>query len=885
MTSSYNQVDEYFKFKCWKGLKSLELDNKQEYRDRLTYELDVIIPMGFAGYFLIVQHILNWARDNNVYIGFGRGSVAGSLASYCLNITGLDPIRWGLYFERFINPDRISMPDIDSDIEDRYRDKVVQYVKDWLGEDRVANIGTFGHLKAKAAVLAAQRTLGLPYAVGNELSKLLLGNIHGKPQKLTDSINKISELEKVHKSKTEKGDVLRWAEKIEGFVADNGTHASGYVISNESLLNSVPLFVDKDGRHVSQWGMDSIEDVGLIKYDFLGLDALTKLHICTDLVNRNGTTFNSFKIPLDDEQTFENLRQGDNIGIFQLGASGGMKDLLIKMRPTCIEDLSMLVAIYRPGPLQSKSLQDYLAVRAGLQKPHYLVPELEPILSPTGSMMIYQEQSMTIAKELCGYTGAESDSLRKAIGKKKQDLMDQHEKKFKAGWVKNGLLEDKGNQLWDDINACASYQFNASHSYSYGLLTYQTAYCKTHYPTEYMCACLITKSDDKDEVIKLLSECKRLGINIMPPDINKSQLSFTITDPQTIEFGLGPIKNIGEASIKKVLEERDRRPFVSLRDFCERVDLGLVNRSKLDSLISAGAFDCFGYTRRAMLESVQAIWDYRTENKKYEKKLETYRKRLDAYIEREEEIKEGKLNKRGQKLNPKKLPEKPEEPQWPAIIEYDEMSLQELLKLEHELLGFYVTSHPLKGKKSNRTIEWAKEELGDKERVELTLVLIKKNEITTKTRKEKMAFLQLEDLTGTIEGVIFASTYRKYGDLLVEGDIVDLQATVEVTETEETKISKLNIWKVSKHVIQGPSEGEILSLSVRLENLPGFLDILKKYQGDTHTIRAIFESQDGTRWLAPTRYKVGSFKNTILREVAHLNEQNTDTIGSRNSDR
>src|SRR3990167_377512 len=457
-----NELNEYFKYKCYKGLKARGLDNI-EYKKRLDYEIEVILGMGFPGYFLIVYDFINWAKSNGIYIGPGRGSAAGSLVSFCLSITDLDPIKWDLMFERFLNPGRLNtMPDIDIDVAKHDRDRVIEYITQKYGADRVAHIATFNMMRAKAAVRGVTKALGHPYQVGDELSKLLLPPVHGKPQPLSESLQRVKELFNYTQNQMcTQAEILRWSTKVENLISSVGVHASGIVISNESLLETVPLFIGKSGEIATQWEMGNVEEIGLIKFDMLGVNALSKIQRAITLVEEyHNTKIDITSIPLEDEKVFAALRSGDVVGVFQLEASSGMQDLLIKIRPSNIEDLTALVAIYRPGPLGSPEVESYLAVRACWKEPTYSVPELKPILEKTNGLIIYQEQCMRIATDLCGYTLSEADDLRKAIGKKKAELMAKQEKKFKQGWINHGLPVDKGNQLWELIVGFASYAFN-----------------------------------------------------------------------------------------------------------------------------------------------------------------------------------------------------------------------------------------------------------------------------------------------------------------------------------------------------------------------------------------------------------------------------------------
>lgn len=875
-----SELAEYFEYKCYTGLEARGLADKPEYQKRLKYEIEVISKMGFQGYFLIVQDFINWAKSNDIYVGPGRGSAAGSLVSYCLGITGLDPIKWDLMFERFLNPARISMPDIDIDIEKRYRERVLDYVVNKYGTDYVAHIGTYNLMRAKAAVRAVCRTLGHPYQIGDDLAKLLLPPIHGKPQPLKESIARVKELNEARNSGTVQSEILKWAEKVEDLVSSIGVHASGIVISNEPLSETVPLFHGKHDEVATQWEMGKIEDVGLIKFDFLGLDALTKIHQCIDIIKaRHGKKIDIDSIPLDDEAVFAKLRAGDSVGVFQLEASSGMRDLLVQIRPTQMEDLIALVAIYRPGPMGSDEVRQYLHVRAGTDVPHYLVPELKPILEKTNGLIIYQEQVMQIARDLAGYSMAEADDLRKAIGKKKADLMAKHEVKFKDGWVKNNLDRDKADDLWTQIVEFASYAFNKSHAAAYAFITYQTAWLKTHYPIEYMCAVMISESGNQDDIIKSIADCKRMGIPILPPDINTSSKSFWITDEDEIRFGLGPIKNLGETPVADIIEERTNRgKFKTFKDFCERVDLSVINRLKLESLIKAGAFDEIGHNRASMLKAVEAIWEYRANVKSYESKLITYTKRKEAYDLRQQEISSWQKGSSKKKPSAIKEPVPPEKPVWPEMTQIDELPQFDIQSNERELLGFYVSSHPLDAFKDAgvldklNTIDEIKE-MHHEYPVSLAAVITGITEITTALKKEKMAFLRIEDLTGTIEAVVFAKTYALFKHLLVEGYPIKLDGKVQVTEADEGKIVKL---RVSKMMALNPHElqekPQRLEAMIKLTRAKDLEILLKKYAGEIHEVNIILEAGDGTLFRLPSRRITGQ-KNKFLTELARINNE------------
>lgn len=866
-----SQLSDYFVYKCWKGLQERSLSGKEEYEKRLQFEINTILRMGYPGYFLIVQDFIDWARANDIYVGPGRGSAAGSLVSYSLGITNLDPIRWKLLFERFLNPDRISMPDIDVDIEKRFRERVIKYVMDKYGHDRVGHIGTFNLMRAKAAVKSVARTLGAPYATGDKLSKLLLDPLHGKPRPLKESIEEVSELKAYHSDQySTEGEILRWALKIEDMISSIGVHASGIVVANEPLVETVPIFKSKEGQITTQFEMNNIEEVGLIKFDFLGLDALTKIHRTIDLIKElKGQEIDIDTIDIEDPEVFEKLRGGDHIGVFQLEASTGMRDLMVQIRPTSVEDLVALVAIFRPGPLGADYKEVYLGVRAGVRDPEYLVPELEPILSRTSGWLIYQEQIMEIAKTLAGYTGGEADELRKAVGKKKKKLMEKHEPKFIKGWTDHGLPAKEAKILWDDMVKFAAYGFNRSHAAAYAMITYQTAWLKTHYPTEFMCAMMQCESEDKnrDKIIQAITECKRLGIKILAPDINKSTKSFKIDNEGSIRFGLGPIKNLGE-SVNAILEEKDKNgDYISFRDFCERVDLGIVNRRKLESLVRAGVFDFLGRARASLMASVENIWEYRKLHKAWESKMLTFHKRTAAYATRLAEIDDGSKKK------PLKLPEMPEEPVFPDSVIVAEMEQTEIQKAEHELLGFFVTSHPLDALGSSinsyNSIESIKETPSNT-KISTACVITSCNEITTKAKKQKMAFLNVEDPTGSIEVTVFPALYGRNKQYFEDISPIRIDGVVDVTETDEKRVTKIRATRFTSLHFKTSITPDLLEITMPVGKSIQLAKIVKKYAGSIHRVRISLKLQDGTIIKPTETFHIGNFKGVFIEEIARL---------------
>jgi DNA polymerase-3 subunit alpha len=790
-----NQLEEYFAFKCRKGLnerlKKVPYEvNHEEYFKRLSFEIEVIKKMGYPGYFLVVQDFINWAKAQDILVGDGRGSGAGSLAAWALGITNVDPIKYDLYFERFLNPARISMPDFDIDFQKDRRDEVIEYIRNKYGADKVAQIGTFGTFKAKNSIKGIARTLGLPINTANILCKLYPKPIHGKEVKLKDAFASIPDLADLRNSDTDEGTILRWAEQIEGRIASFGIHASGIVISSQPLNTVIPLAKGKNNEVVTQWDMTNVEDVGLIKFDILGLKTLSQMALTLKFIKENyKTNIDLTNLLLDDDKVYANLRKGNNLGIFQLEASSGIRDLTIKVRPTCIEDLAAINAMYRPGPLGSDQMQVYLKWRAGEGEPTFHHPDLKPILGETGGWLVYQEQVLRIARDMAGYSLAEADLLRRAVGKKKEKEMAEQKAGLFAGFKKKGYSESLAQTLWDEIVTFADYGFNKSHAVGYSITTYKTAWLKTHYPVEFMAAALACE-DKQDQIIIYLQECKRMGIPILPPDVNESGLVFTPRNG-IIRFGLNAIKNVGEAA-NLIIHERDARgPFKDFFDFAERIDLSAVNKKKLESLVSAGAFDFTHHNRATLLLAVDQVINYKDELKRFQDKMETFEKKQIAYDQREEDIRTKKLSDKNKPLKSLKVPTRPELPLKPEYIIVNEMSLQEILRIEKDLTGNFISGHPLTNISRNNAMTIQELRENNKRPNYATLVVIISDIQLKETKdKKRMAFLKFEDMTGTIEGAIFPGNYNKHSDILIKNVPLRLGAKIDYTDidTDEGEI-------------------------------------------------------------------------------------------------
>lgn len=875
-----DELARYYMYKAKKGLaeripKLPYKVNEKEYQDRLDYENKIIIQMGYPGYFLVVQDFINWAKNQGILVGPGRGSGAGALACFALGITNIDPIPYGLIFERFLNPARVSMPDLDIDFPKAKRDLVIQYVQDKYGHDKVAQIGTFGTFKAKAAIKAVARTLGHKIIVAEKLTKLWPKPKHGREIKFEEALEDVSKLREWYDSSTPEGEILRWAHKCEGRVASFGIHASGVVISNEPLYETVPLAIGRHGETVTQWDMNCIEDVGLIKFDFLGLKNLDTIQLTMNHIKRRyGLDIDIENLPLDDSKVYSNLRKGDNIGVFQLESSSGMKDLLVKIRPENIEDITALVAMYRPGPLNSNKMPDYLAWRAGLTEPTYHHPSLEPILASTGGWIVYQEQVLQIARDLAGYDLAGADLLRRAVGKKKEKEMAEHLGRFTKGMVDNGYTKDLANTLWSEIKAFADYGFNKSHAFSYAMIAYWCAYLKTYYPTEFMAAALTCDSGNMDQMIVYLQECKRLGIDVLPPDINDSELEFTPLDGQ-IRFGLTAIKNLREGPGRHILDVRSEGgKFQSIFDFARRIDLGLVNRKKLDSLVLSGAFDFTEQNRSTLLQAIEDILEYKKEQKRYEKKLETFEKKSEAYLGRLAAIERGDRSANGEKLKSLKKPVQPKAPEFPTYMPEAELAKQLILHKEKELTGFFMSGHPLDGFKDKicRTISSLKD---DKPEQIIMICLLSELQIKESKKKQRYAFARFEDLTGNVEGVIWPWLYKQCSDQLLLNVPIRIGAKVTYTDAEVDEDSKQDevipyLEIKSVELLERPTEDSqniTIEVPLKLSSVKEVKKSLNKHAGKAGVASVRFRLQSDGILAVPRVFGINQNGRAIKTEI------------------
>ena len=741
--------------------------------ERAEYELSVIDGMGFNGYMLIVQDFINWGKDQGIIFGPGRGSAAGSIIAYSLYITDLDPLKYGLLFERFLNPDRISMPDIDVDIQDTRRDEVIQYCADKYGHDRVSNIVTFGRMAARAAVRDVARVMQVPYSEADRVAKLIPQPVQGRHIPLKVSIVKDPDLKHEYETNETSKAVIDMAIALEGTVRSHGVHACGVVIAPSAIVNYMPLEMAQKGVVAVQFPMGQVEELGLLKMDFLGLSNLTIIKNTLRIIKRvYGVDVNLTAIPLDDEKTFALLGRGDTTGVFQFESSG-MKRYLRELKPTEFNDVIAMGALYRPGPLSAGLTDSFIHRKNGLEDVNYAHPLMKSALGTTFGVLVYQEQVMQISRDVCGFTGGEADTLRKAIGKKKLDVMQKMQIKFIDGAVANGVPKPVIEKFWQDLLGFADYCFNKSHSACYGLISYQTAYLKAHYPAAFMAALMTSDYDDTDRLSIEISECKKMHMDVMSPDVNESFGEFAVVkDTNQIRFGMNAIKNVGSGAVEEIIQARDENgKFTSLEDFISQVNIRVCNRKAMESLIKAGAFDRFG-DRSTLLHNLDMIMAY---GQRLQKERSSGQTDLFGNL-----IDDGVATKPTLKLDaaPAKL------------------GLRELLTWERELLGLYLSQQPLEAfsvllAEQTIPLNTLKPE-HDGKAVVIGGVVTDAREILTK-KGQKMAFVRVEDEFGETELILFPSTYQQTIGLWERDRVVIVRGKINAKDrdgnmTDECKI-------------------------------------------------------------------------------------------------
>ncbi len=739
--------------------------------ERSAYELGVIESMGFNGYFLIVADFINWGKSQGIVFGPGRGSAAGSIIAYAMRITELDPMKYELLFERFLNPDRISMPDVDIDIQDTRRDEVIQYCVEKYGKERVANIVTFGRMAARNAVRDVARVLQVPYADADRLSKMIPPPVQGRHIPLKTSLVKDHDLKQEYDSNEQSHKVFDLAVQMEGTIRSHGIHAAGVVIAPDEIVKFAPLEMAQKGVVSTQYSMNPVEELGLLKMDFLGLSNLTIIKNALRIIKKvYDQDIDIAEIPLDDKKTFELLQRGDTTGVFQL-ESAGMKRYLRELRPTKFDDIIAMVALYRPGPMQF--IDDFIARKHGLKEVTYEHEGLRAALSETYGILVYQEQFMQISKDMCGFTGGQADTLRKAIGKKQRETMAKMKVAFIDGMIENsGVPKSFAAKFWAQLEAFADYCFNKSHSACYGYIAYQTAYLKAHYPESFMAALMTSDFDDIDRLAIEISECNHMGIKVLSPDVSESFVEFSVTpDNHEIRFGMAAIKNVGTAAVEEILRVRQESPFIGLEDFFERVNVRTVNRKALESLIKAGAFDRFG-KRSMLLSNLDVLLAYgsRIQKEKASGQTDLFGEIIDG----SDQIK----------------------PKLKLNITTDVVNKREQLQWERELLGLYLSSHPLEDYKlwlSEQTVPIS-EIMPEHHNKVVTIggVVVESREILTK-KGQKMAFAKLADEFGEMELILFPGVYAQSGELWQRDRVVTLSGKISGEDREGKKSATAQI--------------------------------------------------------------------------------------------
>ncbi|MFC2074990.1 DNA polymerase III subunit alpha [Bdellovibrionota bacterium] len=857
-------LDEYLRELAFRGFEEIlstmrergENPNEQEYQDRLQYELKIITEMGFSGYILIVWDFIRFAKQKGIPVGPGRGSSAGSLVCYALKITDVDPIVDNLLFERFLNPERISMPDIDVDFCMDRRGEVIDYVSKKYGYDKVAQIITFGKMQARAAIRDAGRALDIPYGEVDKIAKLVPSVLNITLEKALEQEPRLAELVE---SDGRIRHLIKMAKSLEGLYRHASIHAAGIVISEKPMVEYLPLFRGKEGEVVTQFDMKKLEKIGLIKFDFLGLTTLTVIRHATDLIHATkDPSFDISKIPYDDSQVFELLSKANTLGVFQLESSG-MRDLLSRLKPTCFEDITAVNALYRPGPLGSGMVDEFIDRKHGRVSIKYELPQLEEVLKETYGVIVYQEQVMKIANILANYSMGEADLLRRAMGKKIHSEMKRQKQRFLDGSAKNGIPVYKGEKIFDLIAKFAEYGFPKSHSTAYAIVAYQTAYLKAHYPAEFMAALLTSEVDNTDKITAYIQDARSNGLEILPPDVNESEWRFTVVD-ERIRAGLGVIKGVGEAAIEAIIEARDKEgPFQNLFDFCNRVNLKKVNKKVLEVLIQSGAFDATGNHRAQLFAVLERAVD---QAQTMQMDIETGQTNMFASLSAPSKVE-------GEEI---KFPDVPE---WP---------LKQRLAKEKGVLGFYITGHPLEPIKEKialcSTVDTSTiRDKSSKSEVVIGGIVNQMKETLTR-RGDRMAFVTFEDLKGTVEVIVFSDLFIKSAALLTSEEPLLIKGTAENSE-ESVKIIASDIQLLAQAHQQEAKEVHInvSSRVISQEDLLYLKHILNRHRGSCQAFlhfrgrqsgkTTVMELGDSLR-LAPTEQLVKEVEEVLGPNVVRF---------------
>ena len=814
-----SSADEYLKKLCYEGAKKRYDNITGEIDRRIKKELEVIKKMGFSEYFLIIWDLVKYAKNNDIRVGPGRGSAAGSIVSYNLGITDIEPLKYGLLFERFLNEERKSMPDIDIDFCYEKRDAVIKYVTKKYGDKRVAQLITFGTMAARQAIRDAGRVMEIPYAEVDRIAKMVPMELNVT---IKNSLEMVPDLKEIYENDMRIKEVIDTAISLEGISRQDSIHAAGVVISSEDLYNYTPIQKENEGDIVTQYKMEDIQKIGLLKMDFLGLKTLSLIDKTLFLIKKSkNIDIDINNINLDDKETFGMLSEGECLGVFQLESSG-MRELVINLKPTKFEDLIALLALYRPGPIQSGMLSDFVERRNGRQTISYLHPTLEKILESTYGIILYQEQVMSIASELGGFSMSEADILRGAISKKKRSLLSKQKNKFIEGAKSRGIDEKISIKIFELVNHFAEYGFNKSHSAAYAMISYQTAYLKAKYPVEFMAALLSIRMGSQEKVAQYVNETRRMDIEVLPPDINQSFTDFTVVE-NSIRFGLSAIKNVGTNVIECVEKERKKGgKFENFINFCERVDSNVLNKKTLESLIKSGTFDSLGQSRKHLLENHEKITE------------ETLKIRKDRDLGQFSLFDVGNGPKKEVLLNGV----------YQTEDKFQEFSKKELLNFEKEMLGLYISGHPLFEYEESLTRVTPIEvliDVEDKASVAVGGVITKVKIIFTK-KDQQMCFLDLEDIGDNVEVIVFPSVLMKYRGIISEDKIVKIKGKLDKKE-DQLKIIANEIEELDKDKMVNKDQKELISdrngavvFTANKNDLDKdfvnrFYDILKKYPG------------------------------------------------------
>ncbi|MCD4779597.1 MAG: DNA polymerase III subunit alpha [Candidatus Omnitrophica bacterium] len=839
--------NEYLEHLCREGIRSRYAHMTDEIKKRLDHELHIIEKMGFVSYFLIVWDFINYAKSQNIPVGPGRGSAAGSLVSYLLGITDLDPLKYGLLFERFLNPDRSGMPDIDIDFCYERRGEVIEYVNRKYGKDNVAQIITFGTMQARAAIRDVGRVMGAAYSDVDKIAKLIPAELGIN---IKEALVKEPKLKELCKEDLQAREIIETAQVLEGLTRHASIHAAGVVISDKDLTEYVPLFKSSDGQITTAFSMKGIAAIGLLKMDFLGLRTLTVISEAVKQIKlSHGVELEVSQISLEDRKTFKLLSHANSFGVFQL-ESAGMRELLKKIRPTEFEDLIAILALYRPGPMGSGMLDDFIKRKRGEATFSYDHPKLETILKETHGIIVYQEQVMMIPVALAGFSMTQADHLRRAMSKKIQSVMDQMRKHFVEGCKEHSEIDNiKANKLFDLIDYFSGYGFNRSHSAAYALISYQTAYLKANYPVEFMCALLNSEMNNTGKIVEYIKECAAMHVEVLPPDINKSGKKFQVVDKNKIRYGLLALKNVGGTAIESIVEKRKEGQYASLYDLSERVDLRLVNRKVIESLIKSGSFDSFHAYRSQLFGIVDKVLDSgaRLQKEKASGQFSFFNM-ADASMG---------FNQGYDHL--------------PAIREWD---LNQILAFEKDILGFYLSGHPLAQymaevkEFTDSTIKDLQHAM-DGESIKLVGLIMNVKLTNTRRTGERMAIISVEDMDGSVEVVIFPSAYTTLSHYINEGDVVFIHAKVNIRDDrmsliaedmkriddvhQSIKAIKVNLCHAKQNVLK--------DLKKKLLESPGSIPVYLKLKTKQQKVVQILVSED--HFLAPNDKVMNEIKSIV----------------------